>query len=305
MTIQEFKKKYYSLVNPVDLDLLLEFVLNVKKELLLAYPERKISIYQLAKLKYFLRQLQKEKPVSYIIGQKEFYGLNFKVNKHTLIPRPETERMVDLVRETIDKNRKNNPLANFTFIDLGTGSGNIIITLAKYFQSQKEVSFQAIDISGKALAVARANALYHQVEIEFVKGDLLKPFLKKALAGRLKGSNYDKSKANDNILLITANLPYLSTKIYNSTAQNVKGYEPVGALLSGKDGLDHYRSLLKQLSVICENPDFAFRKIYVFLEISPEQKNKIIQEIKQAFPSVKITLHKDLAQKWRVVEIEV
>ena len=315
MIIKELKKKYSSEINPRDLDLLLEFILRKTREDLLTHPERKISLGQLIKLKYFLRQLQKNKPINYIIGRKEFYGLDFKINSHTLIPRPETEQMIDLTKKIIINSLQNNSQTKFTFIDLGTGSGNIIITLAKYIQG---AYFYASDISKKALAVAKINAQYHRVNIKFVEGSLLRPFKKllttKVTTPVISGccgnvsahcSKLSSADVKKKVLIITANLPYLSTKIYNSTAQNVKDYEPIGALVSGKDGLSHYRRLLNQLNILYENKKFSFFKVYLFLEISPEQKNKIIQEIKQVFPSAKIALHRDLAQKWRVVEIEV
>jgi release factor glutamine methyltransferase len=315
MTIQELKKKYSSKINPQDLDLLLEFVLKKTRENLLTHPEVKIPLRQLIKLKYFLRQLQKNKPINYIIGRKEFYGLDFKINSHTLIPRPETEQMIDLTKKIIINSLQNNSQTKFTFIDLGTGSGNIIITLAKYIQ---RAYFYASDISRKALAVAKINTQYHQVNIKFTEGNLLEPF-KKLLTTRkttpiISGccgnvsahcSKLSPADVKKKVLIITANLPYLSTKIYNSTAQNIKDYEPIEALVSGKDGLNHYRHLLNQLNTLCKNKKFSFSKVYLLLEISPEQKTKIAQEIEQIFPSAKITLHKDLAQKWRIVKIKI
>jgi len=311
MTIQEVKKKYLNKINPTDLDLLLEFILKKPREFFLAHPNHKLSLVQKIKLKYFSKQLENDKPVDYIIGYKEFYGLDFKVNKHTLVPRPETEQMVDLAKEVILKNLHK----RFTVVDLGTGSGNIIITLAKQIQG---IDFYASDISEGAIKVAKENALFHQTPIKFTKGNLLKPWLKLLTAtttrptvsgccGNVSAScrTLSNQDVQSKVLLITANLPYLSTKIYNNTAQNVKKYEPKTALISGDDGLNHYQELLRQLKKLKSDKNFSFQKTYLLLEISPEQKNSITEEIKKIFPLAKVTFYKDLAQKWRIIKIKI
>ncbi len=317
MTIKDFKKKYSNL-NTADLDLLLEFVLNKSREFLLTHSEYKLSFGKNLQLGYYVRQLKKHKPVDYIIGRKEFYGLDFKVTKHTLIPRPETEQMIDLAGEII----LNNQGKNFTILDLGTGSGNIIIALLKKIQTTPllRVGIQgyASDVSKKALAIAKENALFHRINIKFVRGNLLKPFNKllttqvttpviSGCCGNISTGCEKLTKENrqNKILFITANLPYLSTKIYNNSAPKVKDYEPRTALVSGDDGLDHYKKLLNQLQKIQSNKNFSFAKTHLLLEISPEQKNKINKEIITKFPKEKITFHKDLAQKWRIVEIYI
>ena len=318
MTIKNLKKKYSSSIDTADLDILLEFVLKKSREFLIAHPRYDLSIIQQLKLRYFVSQLKKHKPVDYIIGRKEFHGLDFKVNNHTLVPRPETEQMVDLAGEIIFNNQRK----NFTILDIGTGSGNIIIALLKKMQTipllRAGIQSYASDISQKALSVAKENALFHQLGIKFVKGNLLEPFNKllttrmttpviSGCCGNVSASCDKLSKENrqNKILLITANLPYLSTKIYNNSAPKVKNYEPQTALVSSDDGLDHYKKLLNQLQKIHSNKNFSFAKTYLLLEISPEQKNKINKEIISKFPKAKITFRKDLAQKWRMVEIEI
>ncbi len=318
MTINNFKKKCSSNIDTIDLDLLLEFVLKKSKEFLLTNPEYKISPLENIRLQYYIRQLKKHKPIDYIIGRKEFYGLDFKVTKHTLVPRPETEQIIDLASEIIF----NNQGKNFTILDLGTGSGNVIIALLKKIQTTPllRVGIQgyASDISKKALETAKINALFHRLGIKFVKGNLLEPFNKllttrvttpviSGCCGNVSASCNKLSKQDyqSKILLITANLPYLSTKIYNNSAPKVKNYEPQTALVSGDDGLNHYGKLLNQLQKIHSNKNFSFAKTYLLLEISPEQKNKITNKITNNFPEAKTIFYKDLAQKWRVVEIEI
>jgi release factor glutamine methyltransferase len=320
MTIQEFKQGYSKQINSTDLELLLEFILNKSKEFILTNPDHKLSLGQQFKLKYFIGQLRKNKPVDYIIGRKEFYGLDFKVNKHTLVPRPETEQIVDLASELIIANQQR----NFTFIDLGTGSGNIPISLLKKLQSIPSNTLQiglqayASDISKAALKTAQLNVLYHRVGIKFVPGSLLKPFYKLLTAKTTKpvisgccgniSATCSKLSSHDvqsKILLITANLPYLSEEIYSKTAAKVKKYEPRTALVSGNDGLDHYRKLLQQLKELKMNKRFSFQKTYLLLEISPEQKELIQKEILKIFPLAEIEIYKDLSQKWRIVLIKI
>lgn len=318
MTIQEIKKKYFHRINSIDLELLLKFVLKKTKEEILTNSDYKLSFRENAQIKYYAQQLEKDKPINYIIGQKEFYGLEFKINKHTLVPRPETEQMIDLASKIIINNQQR----NFTVVDLGTGSGNIIISLLKKLQTihssklQIELQAYASDISKQALKIAKLNALYHCVDIKFTHGSLLEPFNKLFTAKTTKpvisgccdniSATYNRLSNTDlqsKILLITANLPYLSTNIYNNTTQNIKKYEPKTALASGNDGLSHYRKFLQQLQKSKANKNYSFKKTYLLLEISPEQKNFLTKEIKKVFPSAKITSHKDLAQKWRMIQV--
>lgn len=311
MNIQQFKKKYLNKVNPIDLELLLEFMLQKSKEFLLIHPTYKMSLWQWIKLDYYTRQLQQCKPLNYITGEKEFYGLKFKVNEHTLIPRPETEQIVDIAKNILLTYSK----GNFTVIDLGTGSGNIIISLAKNFRS---AYFYASDISKQALEIAKINALFHQVRVKFVQGSLLEPFRQlltnNASRPIISGCcsnisvSYDRSAdkiTNNKNLLIVANLPYLSNKIYNDIATGIKKYEPKTALVSGTEGLNHYYKLFQQVRKIKSNEGFSFKQIFLLLEISPEQKEKIDKKIKKVLPDAKIIYHRDLAQKWRITVIKM
>ncbi len=310
MTIQEIKKEYSAKINPTDLDLLLEFILKKPKEFFLTYPDYKLSLIQKIKLKHFIKQLQNNKPVDYIIGHKEFYGLLFRINKYTLIPRPETEQIIDLVKNIILKNLNK----HFTVIDLGTGSGNIIITLAKQIQG---IDFYASDISQKALKIAQENALFHQTPIRFTKGSLLEPWFKLLTATTTrptvsgccsnvsaKCQPLSRTDQEQKFLIITANLPYLSTQIYKKTAEKVQKYEPKTALISGDDGLNHYRKLLQQLKQLKLDRNFSFQKTYLFLEFSPEQKNALEKIIKNYLPQATITFYQDLARKWRIAVVK-
>lgn len=170
--------------------------------------------------KYFsmVRRRSDREPVAYITGEKEFMSLSFKVNNNVLIPRPETEILVEEALE----------IKPLRIIDVGTGSGAISVSLAYYLP---ESIVKAIDISVTALEVARENAIRHGVDkrVELLQGDLLEPF--------------DSSEFFCSFNLITANLPYIPTPEMPKLPYDVRGYEPEGALDGGVDGLSFYRGM--------------------------------------------------------------
>jgi release factor glutamine methyltransferase len=228
----------------------------------------------------------KNEPLAYILGHKEFYDLDFKVTPATLIPRPETEHLVEEVIKLKPKNS--------TLIDIGTGSGNIIISIAYNMKhiTYNRINFYGIDISSKALKIAKYNAKRHKLDkkIKFIKSDLLDHFIK-------------HQPLNIKRLIIIANLPYLSEKIYNSAMPDVKNYEPKTALLGGKDGLDYYEKLFKQIKTLKKNCYMFY--VTCYMEISPEQKTKMEKIIKKYFPGSKPEFSKDLAGKWRIAGFSI
>lgn len=273
LTIADIQKEYFVKIDRLDLDLIVGDVLKKPREFVMTHPEHTLTTNQKLKTKNLLARRMKHEPIAYILGYKEFYGLDFKVTPDTLIPRPETELLVELaIQETNIKKQTSN------IIDVGTGSGNIIISLAKNITGKN--NFFAVDISKKALAIAKQNAIKNQVKIKFIHGSLL-----------------DKITNIDNSIII-ANLPYLSKEIYSATLPNVKKYEPRSALYSPREGLDHYDRLLKLIAQL--DPT----NCTIFLEISPEQKTKLPKIIKAHLPQVKIEFFKDLAKKWRLCKIQ-
>jgi release factor glutamine methyltransferase len=163
----------------------------------------------------------KDKPIQYILGHTEFYGLPFRVNSWVLIPRPETEELVDVViREKKDR-------SSISLIDLGTGSGNIAVSLKKHLPFAE---IHAADVSTFALEVARSNAEQNGVEIHFSRLDLLDP------AGWGSLPDFD---------LIVSNPPYVRTKEKKMMKRNVLDYEPGLALfVPDDDPLIYYRGIL-------------------------------------------------------------
>ena len=202
---------------------LLAHVLNVSRLDMLLDSSASVSGMDAEKMERLgLRRMNGE-PVAYLIGEKEFYGYEFEVCPAVLIPRPETELVIDVLREVQD------PAARKTVLDLGTGSGVLAVTCARLFPA---VDVLACDISFEALRVAKRNAVRHGVDdrIVFLQGDLM-------AAVRI-----------GDIDIILANLPYVPTSTKSSMSREVLGFEPEGALFAGVDGLDCYRRLSQMLA---------------------------------------------------------
>lgn len=294
MTIKNILTKYYHKIDSLDLELLIAHTLKKSREFVLAHPEARVAPKHALRIKNYANRRRRGAPLAYILGHKEFYGLDFKVNQHTLIPRPETELLVELALKEIPNTKYKIPTT--AIIDVGTGSGNIIISMASQLKNQatriRNYELFGVDISAKALQIAKHNARQHAVEkkIKFHKGSLLNPLLKN------KTFNLEYSGQNSKIIIL-ANLPYLSQKIYSAAAIDVKKYEPRSALFSAKHGLAHYEKLLQQIKQITASREL---QTVSYFEISPEQKSRIVNLVKKYFPAATIEFHKDLAGKWRV-----
>ena len=257
-----------------------------------------------------IRRRVKGEPIAYITGHKEFYGLDFLVNASTLVPRPETELLIELVLSEISNFKfpclpDRQEFSNYCIVDVGTGSGCIITAIANSMEhgtwsmeQKKSTQYYATDTSEEALKVARKNAKNHGVEkkIKFLHGNLLSSFF--AELNKLKAKKLMPEK-----LILVANLPYLSKEIYRSAPVDVKKYEPKTALFSSENGLAHYRKLLEQIKN--NSAQCSMFHVLCFLEISPEQKKLIIPVIRNIFPEARIEFQKDLAGKWRVCKIEI
>ncbi len=252
--------------------LLIAHVLNKPKTWVLAYPECKLTLSELNQVKLLTKRLVAGEPLPYITGIRAFYGLNFRVNKHVLIPRPETELLVDEALAWINQNSQ-----AILAVDVGTGCGCIPISLAT---NSKNINFIASDISIKALETTKTNIITQQLEsqISLVQSDLLSAF-------RCK---FD---------LICANLPYIPTS--KLTDVNTLGFEPLQALDGGKDGLRYIRLLLIQAKQRIKTPGL------ILLEIESSTGLVAIGETKDIFPNSKVSLIKDLCERDRLIKIEV
>jgi release factor glutamine methyltransferase len=205
-------------------DLLLGFVINADRVRIISHSEEEISEDAFANFRSLVIRRAKGEPVQYIIANREFYGLDFRVTPAVLIPRPETEFLVESAINLIKSGSAPGP----KFVDIGTGSGCISIAVAH------EVSTAvgcAVDISGSALEIARENARIHCVSdrIRFIQGDLLECFSCVPL--------FD---------LILCNPPYIALKECGSLPSCVRDYEPHRALFGGESGLEIYERLAPQ-----------------------------------------------------------
>ncbi len=209
-----------------------------------------------------------DKPKQYTQGFAEFYKLKFRVTPDVLIPRPETELLVDFVCAL-------NPTS---ILELGTGSGNIAVSIAKNTQAQ----VIAADISPKALKVARQNARFHGVEkqIQFMLSDLL--------------NNFNPSFFNQHLApILVANLPYIPSSRIPTLDPSVKDYEPYIALDGGRDGFELYRKLFSQMK------EKKFFPEYFFAEIDNTQGEIAKKEAGIYFPEATAEIKKDLTGRVR------
>lgn len=277
---------------PFDMELILAYVLKKSREYIIAHPETKITNTQEARCQRLIRQRLKGLPIAYITGHKEFYGLDFIVNKNVLVPRPETELMVEEALARIAHSAQ--PV---TIFDVGTGSGCIIVTMARLIKNCelkiKNYKFIGIDISRSAISTAKKNAKLNNVEknIKFLHGNLLEPILKNK-----------KFLILNSKFLILANLPYLTpTQITNSPTIQ---HEPKLALAAGADGLKYYRQLFKQIKLLDAKYNIQ-NTIYLLCEIDPSQKNKIASLLKKQFPKSSFEIKKDLKNHSRLAIINI
>ncbi len=229
----------------LDVEVLLADCLKVDRLQFITHPEQFVSAKALAEYKARIDRRKKGEPVSYIVGQKEFWSLPFYVNRAVLIPRPETEVLVE---ETLAVLAAPSPEARHV-LDVGTGSGAIAVSLAV---ERADIRITATDLSRKALDVAEENARMNGVHdrIRFMQGDLFAP-----VAGV-----YD---------VIVSNPPYISLSDFASLPAGIRNYEPAEALLAGPDGTEIHRELIFQ------GFSFLNRGGWLLMEMGEDQGRRI------------------------------
>ncbi len=234
----------------LDALILLEDQLGKDRDWLLAHPESPLTGTTLKKLGRQVERRAKHEPLAYIRGFSEFYGRKFRVNKRVLEPRPESETMIDLLKEVVESG-KWKAESKGRIADVGTGSGALGITAALELHNPQVDLF---DIDAGALGVAKHNCELHELRLKVAKRDLLHSC----------HTHYD---------VILANLPYVPThfKINEAAAR-----EPRIAIFGGADGLDVYRRLFEQLN------GFFWRPGYIFTEALPPQHPKLTQIAKDS-----------------------
>jgi len=250
---------------------LLMEALQKPKPWIIAHSDEKLSPNVIQKIDLDLNRVIKGEPLAYILGHWEFFGLDFIISQDVLIPRPETELMVERAIHWM-KVHPNYHLA----ADVGTGSGCIAISIAKYIH---DLNIIASDISFSALRVAHKNIKHHNMKsrISLLCANTLQPL-------------------NSKFGLICANLPYIPSE--NLKSLEVRKYEPMQALDGGKDGMRIIHGLLKNVSHYLQNDGL------LLLEIESNQGKKALRCSKSIFPFAKINILKDLAGRDRLLLIE-
>lgn len=255
-------------------ELLLGAVLRVNKIDLYLNRDLILTPQQIEKNNHFLQERISGRPLQYIIGSKEFFGLEFKVNEYVLIPRPETETLVEIVIERLKSH------SSSKIIDIGTGSGAIAVSLAK---NQKNSSVFATDISSDALIVAIENAKMNKVEnqIEFFQGDLFEP---------LKNKNLEEK-----IDCVVSNPPYVSEDEFDQLPKEIRDYEPVVALKSGQEGMSFHKKITEGAV------DFLKRDGILALEVGLGQAKQVAAFLEKFDKFKHIEIKKDLGGIERIV----
>ncbi|MDQ3871854.1 MAG: peptide chain release factor N(5)-glutamine methyltransferase [Chloroflexota bacterium] len=273
----------------LDAELLLAHAVGADRTTILAHPEAAVGPGQQEVYERALERRAAGEPVAYIRGVKEFYGLAFSVDPRALIPRPETERLVELALGRIVELLTDRPRPAGTprvrVLDVGTGSGAVAVTLAVVLRRRglaEAVTLAASDRSAEALSLALENAVAHGVSdmVEFRMADLLDDDL--LAAGPFE--------------LVTGNLPYIPTSVLRQLPA-AAGFEPRDALDGGPDGLSLVRRLLGRLPMALAGRGAAL------LEIGSDQAEAVRDAAARALPGWILTIHPDLAGDPRVAEL--
>lgn len=232
------------------------------------FQDKELSQKEEKEFMDILSELKKGRPYQQILGEVEFFGLPFLVNENVLIPRPETEELLELSIEKIVQRFGNEKI---NILEIGSGSGVISIVLKKYFPNAEITS---LDISEEALQIARKNANFHKVEISFVR------------------ENYLEMLCTDSFDVIISNPPYIGKDEFSEIENSVKNYEPNIALFSPmEDTLIFYRKIAQDVERILKDNGL------IFLEIN----QKLGTETLQLFSNLEAYLLQDLSQNDRFI----
>lgn len=259
--------------------LLLESCLGKTREYMMVHLDEEVTRDVEEKFMSYISRAAQNEPVQYIIGKQEFMGLTFSVNKSVLIPRSDTEILVEEVINIVKTEINNTSDAeivdkNINILDMCTGSGAIIISLAHYLKDYN-INYYASDVSGDAIEVATQNGENNDVKINFMISDLFKS---------IPEIKFD---------IIVSNPPYVERNVIENLDENVKR-EPYIALDGGIDGLDFYKEIIK------ESNKFLNKNAYLCFEIGYNQRESVTNLLKEN-DYVDIHCIKDLGQNDRVI----
>ena len=266
-------KDYYS-KNEIDFyfKILINSFFNWDSTLIALNPKKQLTILESSKLIKTINNLKKFKPIQYITGESFFMGLKFKVNKNVLIPRQETEELVEWI---INDNRDFQNKINV--IDIGTGSGCIAISLSK---KKRNFNLTAIDNSDKSLLIAKENARLNKVKINFINNDILKPLNDKTI--------YD---------IIISNPPYIANSEIKNIEDKVLKFEPYNAIfVDKKNPLIFYKAII----------DFSLSNLKkegkIYFEINPIFYNSLLTLI-ESYNKFNLVVKKDISNKNRMIRL--
>jgi len=249
--------------------------LGMSRTQLYTEPERVLTSAEIKHLRRLVRRRLDHEPAAYILGNCEFYGIDFCIDCHTFIPRPETELLVEKAVELA--RRISYPGKRITIADVGTGCGAIAISLALALPQAK---IYATDISASALQVAEMNCRRHAVssQVELLQGNLLEPL-------------------SQPVDMIVANLPYIKSCEFKDLSPEVRNFEPTTALAGGEDGLGKIQQILEQM------PGKLNYGGCFLLEIGQGQGRMVTSLIKSYFQKASMELISDLGGIERVVKV--
>lgn len=263
----------------VEARLLLGHTLGMSRTGLYLEPERRLTSQEAEQLSHLVRRRLEREPIAYIVGHCEFYGIEFYVDSRALIPRPETELLVEeallVVRAVAWEGRQ------ISIADVGTGCGAIAVSLASALACAR---IYATDISGAALQLAEANCRRHGVDgrVKLLHGNLIEPL-------------------PDNIDMIVANLPYVRDCEFADLSPEITEYEPRIALVGGEDGLDRIREMLGQMRAKWGTSGRG--PMWLLLEVGQGQNRPVTSLIKSHFPHSSVKLSSDLGGIGRVLSV--
>jgi release factor glutamine methyltransferase len=258
----------------LEAEVLLRNVLHQQRHELYARLQEEISPAQHGEFQILIERRQAHEPTAYIVGHKEFYGLELETTPAALIPRPETELLVDEALRVARSISTQRPI----IADVGCGCGAIAVALAHHLP---DAVIYALDISGEALALAARNAarLGLSERIRFLQGDLLDPLPEPAD-------------------IIVANLPYVKSDEWETLPPEIREHEPPAALVAGPTGTEVIERLLRQA------PRYLRHRGVLLLEIGWDEGESVQETARECFPEARVTVKKDLAELDRLLVVE-
>ena len=270
----------------LDVRVLLVAAMAKQDAFVYSHPDFLVTNAQYAKFRRYIRRRKKGEPIAYILGHKEFYGYSFLVNKNVLVPRPESEWLVEKSLDYINKSLYDIRHTSYEILDMGTGSGCIIISLAKEVEklsNNSGLKFFAADSNKRAIGVAKKNL------------KLLKPvhstlFLNSNLFSntRLKNKKFD---------IIVANLPYVPPQL--KKVKSSIDFEPQDAIFARNNGTEIIKKFLM------ESKNHIKKDALILLELDPRNARDLLKYAKKTHPEAKINLSKDLAGHNRYLALEL